>query len=127
MPASVVIVHDHPEFLANSATVLRNAGNDVTTFQNTLAALDALEDAAAVDVLVTRVSFPRGCPNGVSLARTLRAKRPRLKVIFAARAKREPYIEELGELLPHPVDLTRLVTMVARLAVEARRDSSVDG
>ena len=123
MPASVVIVHDHPEFRAESTAVLRKAGHEVTTFPDSTAALEAIDDTREFHVLVTRVSFPRGCPNGVALARTLRAKRPGLKIIFAARAKRGPYTAGLGELLPHPVDLTRLVTMVARFAAEARRQS----
>jgi hypothetical protein len=67
-----------------------------------------------IDALVTRVTFPEGKPHGVSLALVLRAKYPNLKVVFAARAERIEHTEGIGELVPHPVDLKRLVEAVER-------------
>ncbi|HME20527.1 MAG TPA: hypothetical protein VKI44_04060 [Acetobacteraceae bacterium] len=69
MPARVVVVHDDPEFVARTATGLRVAGYDVATFTDTLAATDALDKAERiVEVLITRVLFPKGQPHGVALA-----------------------------------------------------------
>jgi hypothetical protein len=67
-----------------------------------------------IDALVTRVTFPEGKPHGVSLALVLRAKYLRLKAGFTARAERIEHTEGLGELVPHPVDLARLVRAVER-------------
>jgi DNA-binding NtrC family response regulator len=108
----VATVHDKPEFLRDSALVLRSAGHEVLTFGDSMVALKELERGERLDVLVTRVTFPEGTPNGVSLAQVLRLKRLGLKVIFVARAEREEYTEGVGEMLPHPVDLTRLATMM---------------
>ena len=41
-----------------------------------MTALSALENADRADVLITRLTFPPGNPNGVSLALMARAKRP---------------------------------------------------
>jgi DNA-binding NtrC family response regulator len=68
MPASVVIVHDDPVFLDTAAAALRNAGHEVATFDDPMTALSELEAATSVEVLVTRVTFPEGTPNGISLA-----------------------------------------------------------
>ena len=50
-----------------------------------MAALDALENAQRVEVLITRVRFPPGKPNGIALALMARHKRPGIKVLFTAR------------------------------------------
>jgi DNA-binding NtrC family response regulator len=89
MPASVVVVHDDPAFLNAATVVLRDAGHDVAAFDDSMATLTALESAAHVEVLVTRVNFPEGKPNGVSLALVTRTKRPYLKVVFAAKPQHE--------------------------------------
>jgi DNA-binding NarL/FixJ family response regulator len=79
-------------------------------------AMNGIEAGQHVDILVTRVGFPEGRPNGVSLAMVLRAKFPALKVVFAARSEREQHTEDIGELIPHPVDLQELVAAVKRAA-----------
>jgi DNA-binding NtrC family response regulator len=123
MPASVVIVHDDPVFLDTAAAALRNAGHEVATFDDPMTALSELEAATSVEVLVTRVTFPAGTPNGVSLALVAKAKRPYLNVVFAAKAERQTLTEGIGELIPHPVDLTKLVARVTRLIDERRRST----
>jgi DNA-binding NtrC family response regulator len=120
MPASVVVVHDDPTFLNAATVALRDAGYDVAAFEDSMEALLALEGAAQVEVLVTRVSFPEGKPNGVSLALMTRTKRPSLKVIFAAKSEHETFTEGIGELIPHPVDLPTLAESVARLIEEGQ-------
>jgi hypothetical protein len=66
---------------------------------------------------LTRVTFPEGRPHGVSLALVLRRKYPGLRVVFTGRVNRIEHTEGIGELVPHPVDLERLVAAVAQ-AVE---------
>lgn len=47
-------------------------------FSSSMSAMDALE------LLVTRVIFPEGQPNGVSLALMTKMKKPNVKILFAA-------------------------------------------
>jgi hypothetical protein len=90
------------------------AGFDVIAFPDPIVALNAIEAGQHIDALVTRVTFPEGKPHGVSLALLLRTKYPGLGVVFAARAERIEHTEGIGELVPHPVDLTQLVEAVER-------------
>jgi DNA-binding NtrC family response regulator len=116
MSATVVIAdHNHVDLEA-AATAIRDAGYDVATFDDSMAALIAVEQAETVRVLVTRLNFPQGKPNGLSIASMLWAKRPSLKVIFIARADMAEFTGGIGELLTRPVDLPKLVEAVRRLA-----------
>jgi DNA-binding NtrC family response regulator len=117
LSASIVIVHDEPVFLDQATAALRHAGFDVVAFADPIDALNGIEAGQPIDALVTRVTFPEGKPHGVSLALVLRAKYPGLKVVFVARAERIEHTEKIGELVPHPVDLEKLVAAVTR-AVE---------
>ena len=84
MPARIVVVHDDPEFIDRTVTALLAAGYDVTAFTDTISALAALEAAQWLELLITRVIFPPGQPNGVALARMARVKKPGVKVLFAS-------------------------------------------
>ena len=74
-------------------------GYDVVSFMDSMAALDALETAPIVEVLITRVLLPEGQPNGVSLGLMARLKRPDVKVLFVARPDMEKHTEGVGEFL----------------------------
>ena len=54
MPARIVVVHDHPAFVASIASALRTAGYDVATFADTMTAQNALDRAQGIDMLITR-------------------------------------------------------------------------
>lgn len=114
MPAQVLIVHDDVAFLRDAAGALRSAGHEVAEFVDPLAALIALENASSIEVLVTRISFRSGSPNGVSLALVTRHKRPNIQVIFTERAELEEHAKGIGELIPHPVIIDDLVAAVKR-------------
>jgi DNA-binding NtrC family response regulator len=79
MPVRIVIVHDEPDFVNPLTAALRLAGHDVATFMDPTAGLDALDEARRVEPLITRVNFPPGKPNGVSLARMAHYKRPSVR------------------------------------------------
>ncbi len=121
MPASVVVVHDDPAFLEASSAALQGAGHEVASFTDPMVALNAIEAARRVEVLVTRVIFPEGKPNGVSLALVGQTKRPGLKVLFVADRKFKRHTEGIGEFIPHPVELSSLVEAVTRLVQESRQ------
>jgi DNA-binding NtrC family response regulator len=118
MPARVVLVHDEQEFLEEAETAIRSAGYDVVAFSGSMAAISAFEDARVAELLITRVRFPPGTPNGVSLARMARHKRPGIKVLFAALAEMEEYAGDLGEFMPSPINIPELVATVTRLLAE---------
>jgi DNA-binding NtrC family response regulator len=117
LSVNIVIVHDEPAFLDRAVAVLRYAGFNVTAFADPIEALNEIEAGQHIDALVTRVTFLPGKPHGVSLALVLRANYPGLKVVFTARTERIEHTEGIGELVPHLVDLEKLVATVAR-AVE---------
>jgi DNA-binding response OmpR family regulator len=80
MPARIVIVHDEPDFADPLTATLRSEGHDVATFTDPTIGLDALDAARRVELLITCVNFPPGKPNGVSLARMARYRRPDIRV-----------------------------------------------
>ena len=115
VPARIVIVHDDEAFLMAVASALKEAWHDVAAFSDPVVALDMLIDARTAELLITRMEFAPGKPNGVSLARMARAKRPDIKVLFTALAKYAEHAEGLGMFLPMPVDLVDLMAAVGRL------------
>ena len=115
MPARIVLAHDDPEFVHNTVTALRGVGYDVIAFADSMSALTALEAAQRVEVLITRVLFPEGQPNGVALGRMTRLKRPEVKVLFVARSDTQEHTEGLGEFLPSPDTASEIVETVRKM------------
>jgi DNA-binding NtrC family response regulator len=115
MPARIVVVHDDPEFVENTRAALLAAGHDVRTFSDTMSALKALEAAQRLEVLITRVIFPAGQQNGVSLALMARRMRPGVKILFVALPETELHTEGVGEFLPAPSDPAEIVAMVGTM------------
>lgn len=115
MPAQIVLVHDVGMFTDEAAAVLRTAGYAVAIFTDPMQALDALEKAETVEVLITRVRFPDGKSNGISLALVARNSRPGIRVVFTGEPEMARYADGIGVFLPAPVQLTALVETVGRL------------
>jgi DNA-binding NtrC family response regulator len=124
MPARVVVVHDEPDFIDRVVGALRRADLDVAAMADPLAALDALEASDRIEVLVTRVQFGPGKPNGVTLARMARTKRPGIRILFTARAEFEEYADGLGEFMAAPINVPDVVAAVERLLKSYGQDSS---
>jgi DNA-binding response OmpR family regulator len=68
MPAQIVLVHEDTEFSDAVSGALRDAGYVVAVFPDPLVALDAMETAERVELLITHVQFPAGRSNGAALA-----------------------------------------------------------
>ena len=119
MSARVVLVHDEAEFIQNATEHLLRVGYDVVSYDDSMAALNAIEATDGVDLVITRVGMPAGTPNGISLFQVLRNTRPRLVVVFVGHPDREQFTDGIGELVPHPVDLDLLTEAVGR-ALEGR-------
>jgi CheY-like chemotaxis protein len=115
MPATIVVVHDDPTFVDRTVTALRAAGHTVMSFADPMAALAALEAVEHLELLLTRVQFSPGQPNGVALARMVRFRLPRSKVLFVALPERREHTEGVGELLPTPVTAAEILAAVDRL------------
>ncbi len=121
MPAHIVVVHDDPAFIERVVTALTAAGYDVAAFTNTIRAIGALEAAQHIEVLITRVLFPMGQPNGVALARMARMKRTGVKVLFTALPETQEHTVGVGEFLPAPVATSDIVEMVGKMLSEPDR------
>jgi DNA-binding NtrC family response regulator len=115
MPGQIVVVHNRMEFADAAASGLRFAGYQVAVFADPMRALDALDVAEKVELLITRVNFPSGKPNGVALALMARNRRPGIRVVFTARAEMKPHTEGIGEFLSVPVAIADLIAVVSRL------------
>jgi DNA-binding NtrC family response regulator len=113
MPAQIVIVHDEAEFADATLAALRGAGYDAIAIMDSMSGIDALEHPKHVELLITRVRFPSGTPNGAALARMARLKRPGIKVRFASFPEvRQQHIDGLGEFLPRPFSTDELLETV---------------
>ena len=124
MPARIVVVHDDPQFIEMSVSALLGAGHDIRAFSSSMATIDVLEAPERLELLVTRVAFPQGQPNGVSLARMARVKRPGVKILFVARPENREHTKGLGEFLAMPVTETELAAAVERILAGSATESS---
>jgi DNA-binding NtrC family response regulator len=119
MPAQIVIVHDQPDFAEEMAAALRLAGHEVAAFHDPMIALDALDAARKIEVLISRIGFAEGKPNGLALARMARAKRPGIRVVFTANPEFEAHAAGLGTFLASPVNVADVVAAVERFFAPA--------
>lgn len=118
MPTPIIVVHDDPDTRGSATNALRDAGYEVTAFDNPMSVLDALDIPTHLRLLITRVDFGPGKLNGAALARMVRQKQPTAEVVFVALDQNRRYTTELGEFLPAPLDPAALVDVVGRLLVE---------
>lgn len=103
MPARIVVVLNEQEIAEEAASALRARGQDALALFDPMTALEALEAAERIEVLVTSLDFPPGKPNGIALGRMARLKRPGIRVLFVGPADLEELAEGLGIFMPAPV------------------------
>jgi DNA-binding response OmpR family regulator len=115
MPAQIVLVHDDAVFAGEARRALMQEGYDVMVFPDPLVALDTLETAVHLELLITRVGFSAGRSNGASLALMARYKRPGVKILLLCRPEFMTEVEDLGEVLAAPVTVSEVVAAAARL------------
>jgi DNA-binding NtrC family response regulator len=115
MPARILVVHDGPGLTERTAAALVTAGHEVSAVTSSMSAIEALEDARQIEVLVTRVTFPEGQPNGVALALMARVKKPGLKVLFVALPEMQKHTEGVGEFLAAPADPADIVALIGKM------------
>jgi DNA-binding response OmpR family regulator len=115
MPAHIVVVHNEPSIVKPLAVSLRADGHEVSAFDDSLLAWDVLCKAQDVQLLVTRMDFGYGKPDGVALARWARVTLPGVKVLFVARPEFDKQAEGVGAFLSLPVSVPEVVKAVRRM------------
>jgi DNA-binding NtrC family response regulator len=116
MPAPIVIVHDDPDTLDPLAAALISAGHGVATFDDALAAWEALREARTIELLITRVRFGRGKPHGLALVIHTRRRRPDVKVIFTGSPQSIEAVKHSAHgFIRTPIKLPEAVATVERV------------
>jgi CheY-like chemotaxis protein len=112
--ARILVVDDDKICGDSTARVLRAAGFEVHLAPDHRLALEDLESARPIDLLITDIVMPDRV-NGVALSRMARMRRPDLKVIYLT-AYEIPGLEDetIGPILRKPIDDTCLVEEVRR-------------
>ena len=109
MPARIAIVLNEPEIAEEAASALRAQGQDTLALVDPMTALEALEGAERIEVLVTCLDFAPGKPNGIALGCMARSKRPGIRVLFVGPADLEKFAEGPGTFMAAPVTVTQVV------------------
>jgi DNA-binding NtrC family response regulator len=123
MPARVVVVLG-PDLSEETAAALGKAGYEAAALADPMIALDALESAERVELLITRLDFGDGKPNGIALARMTRHKRPKIAVIFVGPADFARYSSGLGEYMESPSTVSDILESAKRLLDEKEQSNS---
>lgn len=79
---TIMLVEDDAVFRISVAAHLRGDGFRVVELGDAMSALDVFEGPVPIDLLVTDLHFAPNHPHGIALARTVRARLPRLPIIF---------------------------------------------
>ena len=115
MPAEVVVVLSDPSFAQNVVDFLLKLDIDAMQIDTSGAALDVLEGATRIELLVTSVDFGVDQPNGVALARLARVKRPGIKVLFIGEPEHDYLFASLREVMHPPVTPQQVATVAFRI------------
>ena len=114
MPARIVVLLNEHEIAEEAASALRHKGQDALALVDPMTALEALEGAERIEVLVTCLDFAPGKPNGIALGRMARLRRPGIRVLFVGPADLEEFAEGLGTFMASPVTGRQLVEGVLK-------------
>lgn len=113
-PAILIYEDDEACGLA-FATILRRAGYHVTVANHFNTALQALEAAAPVDLLLADIVMPAGGVHGFALARMARARRPAIKVLHCTGFDLDAsYNDGRYKILRKPISDEQLLSAVGR-------------
>ena len=115
LPGRVLLVDDDQVLAEALAQVLRGAGYQVQLAPDYRLALEVLESAAPLDLLVCDIVMPDRV-NGLALGRMARLRRPELKIIYIT-GHDIPGIEDeaLGPVLRKPIDNDLLIAEIERV------------
>jgi CheY-like chemotaxis protein len=118
----VLVVEDDDEVAALTVEMIHQLGYDTTRVSSAEAALGALADRRAVDIVFSDVMMP-GRMNGVELAQEIRRRRPNLPVLltsgFAEAARRKAGAQRI-KIIPKPYRIDELRDALAAVRQDAR-------
>lgn len=115
MPANIVVVLREPSLAGATAKALVEAGYQAVAMKDSMAALQALESAETIELLITSADFPGRQPNGAALARMTRQRCPNLKVIFANGPDLQPHVRHDGAFIPTPTTPDSIVELAEKM------------
>lgn len=121
MVVAVVVAHDDRQIRGALARGLHTAGYQVFSADCPADALDYIDAHPSVQVLVTRVNFAGGRPEGISLALTAQARRPGLLIVFAAMPQYAADVRGIGLMVSHPSTALKVVETVDLLVASQVR------
>jgi len=112
----VLLVEDEDAVRAFASRALANRGYEVLSAASGVEALEVMERAGKVDLVISDVVMPE--MDGPTLLRALRARDPALKVIFISGYAEEAFARNLPpsehfSFLPKPFSLKQLVAAVS--------------
>jgi PAS domain S-box-containing protein len=120
----ILLVEDDPEVAALTMEMLDSIGFDVTHVTSPKAALGALANGRAIDIVFSDVMMPGGM-SGVDLSHEIRRRRPEIPVVLTTgyiEAAREAISDGLDVLLkPYQLDALARVLGDRLASREARR------
>jgi CheY-like chemotaxis protein len=115
----ILVVEDDAAFRRLVARMLAGAGFKVTLAEDFRAAMQILDGADAIDLLLADIGLPQGTPHGLSLGCAARVHRPALKVLFMTGdqdpAKFALYAPETTAVLAKPFTAEQLVAAVTSI------------
>ena len=115
--AAILVVDDDEAFCYVAAKVLRQAGYRVSVAPDHRLALEILDSAEPIDLLITDIVMP-GHVNGFALARMARMRRLDLKVLYMS-GYEVPGNEAFGKILRKPIPV-EMLAVEASLALAGR-------
>jgi DNA-binding NtrC family response regulator len=121
MPARIVFVHDDPDFQDAVFAALASAGLSFAWYPDALEATDALSAARRVELVITRLRFPDGRSNGLSLVQQVRLRDRAVRAIFAEEPGLENYVSGEGRYFDMSVGSATLMEAVYKELREYER------
>ena len=115
MCARIVVVINDPGLTDATAAALDAAGFEATALHTSMAALQNLEKAQHVELLVASADFPTGHLNGIALTRMMKLRRPHMKAVLIGNADLAPFIDGLGTFIPAPASAVEIAETVRDL------------
>jgi DNA-binding response OmpR family regulator len=114
VPSQIVLVHDDPEFSLQISDALQAEGLSVTAFADPMDALALMDQPNSFLLLISRIQFSHGKPNGVALSRLIKYRRA-VKVLFVTRQENQVHIDDGDEFLATPVSAQEVALAAKRL------------
>jgi CheY-like chemotaxis protein len=125
----ILLVEDDDEVAALTAEMIRELGYDTTRVASAEAALGALADKRAIDIVFSDVMMP-GRMNGVELAQEIRRRRPSLPVLltsgYAEAANRSAAAHRI-RIIAKPYRMDELRAALAAVTEDAEEAAMADG